>query len=163
MANQVEHEQLKSDLILPWIIVGMMLAMLAAYIVICHLLETQLQHPLPEPQRITIRTVLYAVAIATFPLTNLIRHVQLRLNQTMPFSQSSLVNVAKSRYLVTVIVSMSLVEIIGVFGLVMFILGDGFNTLYIFTGLSALGLFLYRPKAAEYSEIIETLAAQKNE
>jgi hypothetical protein len=163
MGNQVEHKQLKSDLILPWIIVGMMLVMLAAYIAICHLLETQLQHPLPESQRITVRTVLYAVAIATFPLTNLIRHVQLRLNQTMPLSQSNPINVAKSRYLVTVIVSMSLIEVVGIFGLVMFILGDDFNTLYIFTGLSALGLFLYRPKTAEYSEIIEALAAQTNE
>ena len=74
-----------------------------------------------------------------------------------------LASVAKSRYLVTVIVSMALVEVVGVFGLVMFVLGDGFNTLYIFTGLSALGLFLYRPKVDEYSEIIDAISAQNHE
>jgi len=58
---------------------------------------------------------------------------------------------------------MSLVEVVGIFGLVMFIFGDGFNTLYIFTGLSALGLFLYRPKADEYAEIIAAIAAQNHE
>jgi len=164
MGNQVEREQLKSGLILPWVIVGMMLAMLAAYIIICHTLGEQLQQPLPEAQIVLVRTVLYAVAIVTFPLTNLIRHIQLRLNQTMPRPQAlDEVAVAKSRYLVTVIVSMSLIEVVGVFGLIMFILGDGFNTLYIFTGLSALGLFLYRPKADEYSEIIDAIAAQEHE
>ncbi len=163
MGNQVEREQLKSDLILPWIIVGMMLAMLAAYIIICHMMGGQLQQPLPEAQRVLIRTVFYAVAIVTFPLTNLIRHIQLRLNQTMPCADKAHGNIAKGRYLVTVIISMALVEVVGAFGLVMYVFGDGFNTLYIFTGLSALGLFLYRPKADEYSEIIDAIAAQKHE
>lgn len=163
MGNPVEREQLKSDLILPWVIVGMMLTMLVAYIIVCHTLGDRLQQPLPEAQRVLIRTVFYAIAILTFPLTNLIRHIQLRLNQTMPCSQSSHELVAKRRYLVTIIVSMSLVEVVGVFGLAMFVLGDDFNTLYIFTGLSALGLFLYRPKPNEYFEIIEAIAAQKDE
>ncbi len=163
MGNQVEREQLKSDLTLPWVIVGMMLAMLAAYVILCHTLGEQLQQPLPEAQRVLIRTVFYAVAIVTFPLTNLIRHIQLRLNQTMPCDSTAYGCIAKSRYLVTIIVSMALVEVVGIFGLVMFVLGDGFNTLYIFTGLSALGLFLYRPKADEYSEIIEAISAQNHE
>ena len=165
MGNQVEREHLKSDLILPWVIVGMMLAMLAAYIIICHTVGERLQQPLPEAQRVLVRTILYVIAIVTFPLTNLIRHIQLRLNQTMPCSPTTqgAVAAAKSRYLVTVIVSMSLVEVVGVFGLVMFMLGDGFNTLYIFTGLSALGLFLYQPKVSEYSEIIDAISAQNHE
>jgi hypothetical protein len=165
MGTQVEREQLKSDLILPWVIVGMMLIMLVTYIGVCHTLGGRIQQPLPEAQRILIRTVFYVIAIATFPLTNLIRHIQLRLNQTMPSSDAvhGVIAVAKSRYLVTVIVSMSLIEVVGVFGLVMFVLGDNFNTLYIFTGLSALGLFLYRPKTDEYSEIIEAITAQNHE
>lgn len=158
MQGQVEREQLKSDLILPWVVVGVMLAMLAAYIIVCHIIGDQLQRPLPEDQRVLIRSVFYVVAIVTFPMTNLIRHIQLRLNQTMPSD-----NPAKSRYLVTIIVSMSLIEIVGIFGFIMFILGDGFNTLYIFTGLSALGLFLYRPKPDEYVEIIEAMAERKHE
>jgi len=165
MGNQVEREHLKSDLILPWVIVGMMLAMLAAYIIICHTVGERLQQPLPEAQRVLVRTILYVIAIVTFPLTNLLRHIQLRLNQTMPCSPATqgTVATAKSRYLATVIVSMSLVEVVGIFGLVMFMLGDGFNTLYIFTGLSALGLFLYQPKVSEYSEIIDAISAQNHE
>ncbi|MFU8787960.1 MAG: hypothetical protein ACNA7G_02965 [Methylobacter sp.] len=171
MNTRFEREHLKSDLVLPWFVVGMMLVMLAAYIIVCHSLGEQLQQPLPESQRVLVRTLFYVVAIVTLPLTNLIRHIQLRLNQTMPCSKTGYFDRtqdryrrdAKRRYLATVIVSMSLVEVIGAFGLVMFVLGDGFNTLYIFTGLSALGLFLYRPKLDEYIDIIDAIAAQQHE
>jgi flagellar basal body-associated protein FliL len=160
MPGKVKPEQLKADLVIPWIILGVMLVMLAALLIVCLTLGEQIQQPLPEAQRVLIRTIFYIVAIITFPLTNLIRYIQLRLNQTMPFSHGT-VNEAKSRYLVTIIVSMSLIESVGVFGLVMFILGDNVNTLYIFTGLSALGLFLYRPKVEEYTRIVEGLTTEK--
>lgn len=165
MSGQVEREPLKSDLTLHWVIVGVMLAMLASYVIVCHTSGEQLQQPLPEDRRILFRSIFYVIAIVTLPLTNLIRHIQLRLNQTMPYSPATqgAVATAKSRYLTTVLVSMALVEVVGVFGLIMFMLGDGFNTLYIFTGLSALGLFLYRPKVDEYSEIIDALSAQDHE
>ena len=101
------------------------------------------------------------MAIVTFPLTNLLRHIQLRLNQTMPYSSTAAGDIAKTRYLITVIVSMALIESVGVFGFVMFVLGDNFNTLYIFSGLSALGMFLYRPKVDEYARIVEAFTAQK--
>jgi hypothetical protein len=163
MLGRVEPEQLKSDLILPWVIQGFMLATLAAFLIVCIAFGDQIQEPLPEAQRVLIRTILYVVAIATFPMTNLIRYIQLRLNQTMPYSHSTPGMVAKKRYLVTIIVSMSLIESVGIFGFVMFILGDNFNTLYIFSGLSALGMFLYRPKVDEYAKIVEALSTEKHE
>lgn len=143
----------KNDLFLHWLVVGMMLVTLMVYLFICHQFGHGLQQTLPEPQRVLIRTVFYALAIGAFPMTNLIRHVQLRLNQTMPGNKSP-----KSRYLLTIIVSMALAEGVGVLGFVMFMLGDDFNTLYIFLVLSALGLYLYRPKQDEYDRIVDALA-----
>jgi len=58
---------------------------------------------------------------------------------------------------------MTLVETIGVFGFVLFMFGDGINNLLILIGLSALGMFLYRPKLTEYSEIVQLLAAKTHE
>jgi hypothetical protein len=162
MPGRVEPEQLKSDLILPWVIQGVMLVSVAAYVIVCITFGDQIQQPLPEAQRVLLRTILYVVAIVTFPMTNLIRHIQLRLNQTMPLSQGAIAE-AKNRYLVTVIVSMSLIESVGIFGFVMFILGDNYNTLYIFSGLSTLGMFLYRPKVDEYAKIVEALSTEKHE
>jgi len=39
-------------------------------------------------------------------------------------------------------------------------LGDGYNTLYIFTTLGALGIFLHRPREQEYKQIIAALKYQ---
>ncbi len=163
MPGRIEPEQLKSDLILPWVIAGIMMVTVVTLVSVCIIFGGQIQQPLPEAQRVLIRTILYVLAIVTFPMTNLIRHIQLRLNQTMPYSHEAPIGVAKKRYLVTVIVSLSLIESVGIFGFVMFILGDNFNSLYIFSGLSALGLFLYRPKVNEYVSIVEALTAQKQE
>jgi hypothetical protein len=143
------------ELTFAWIITGAMVFSLGSYLLIAHFAgpELQSQYRISEEQRVVLRTVLYVVAIVTLPITNLIRHVQLRLNQTMPGDTS-----AKNRYLITVLVSMVLVETIGIYGFLMFILGDEFNTLYILIGMSALGMFLYRPKQVEYESIVEALA-----
>ncbi len=153
MIDKIENESLRTDLKWPWLVVSGMLTLLMLYVITCQLFAEQLQQHLPEAQRELIRTVFYVVAIITLPMTNLIRHIQLRLNQTMPGDKS-----AKSRYLLTIFVSMTLLEMIGIFGLVMFLLGDSFNTLYIFTGMAALGMYLYRPKLTEYAEVVEKLA-----
>ena len=147
-----ESKKLKSDLTLHWFFVGMMACMLAVYNIICHTLGTDIQINIAEEQRVFIRTVLYVMAIILFPLVNLLRHILLRLNQTMPGN-----NPAKNRYLMTTIITISLIEVVGFFGFVMFILGDEFNTLYIFSVLGALGLFIHRPREQEYKQIIEAL------
>jgi len=154
MRQQPKTKSPASDLTLHWFVVGFTSLLLAGYVVFCHTPQgAALQQPLADHERILLRTILYVAAIITMPITNLIRHIQLRLNQTMPGNKS-----AKSRYLLTVIVSMTLIESIGLYGLIMFLLGDGYNTLHIFIIVSALGMYLYRPKASEYQSIVEALA-----
>lgn len=155
-----KSDTLSNDLRLAWVITAAALFCLCGYVLIAHFLKADLQSQLAleETQRVVLRSVLYALAIATLPLTNLIRHIAIRLNQTMPGNTP-----AKKRYLVTVTVSMALVESVGLYGLIMFMLGDDFNTLYIFISMSALGMVLYRPKPMEYRAIVEALAAQNEE
>ncbi len=150
-------EPLKADLTFPWLVQGILLTTLFTFIGTCFIYGEQIKHPLPEDQRLLIRSIFYVVAIVTFPMTNLIRHIQLRLNQTMPFSGLPARTMAKKRYLITIFVSMSLIESIGIFGFMMYIVGDTPNSLFIFTGLAALGMFLYRPKINEYTRIVDAL------
>ncbi|WP_394753163.1 hypothetical protein [Crenothrix sp.] len=154
MSNRFTAQQLKSDLIPHWGVVAVMLVILAGYIIVCQYQYKAGELPavLPESQRMWIRTLCYVGAIVMFPLTNLIRHIQLRLNQTMPGNKP-----ANKRYLLTIVVSMLLIHSVGILGVVMFFLGDDFNTVYILLGMSALGAFLYRPKVDEYVSIIEAL------
>ena len=150
-------EPLKADLTFPWLVQGILLTTLFIFIGTCFIYGEQIKHPLPEDQRLLIRSIFYVVAIVTFPMTNLIRHIQLRLNQTMPFSGLPARTMAKKRYLITIFVSMSLIESIGIFGFMMYIFDDTPNSLFIFTGLAALGMFLYRPKINEYTRIVDAL------
>ena len=159
--SSIPFDSMAQGLRMPWVITGSMVFSLMMYVLLAHLLGAELQGTisLAEEQRILIRTVFYIVAIITLPMTNLLRHVMIRLNQTMPGPYSPM-----RRYLVTVLVSMAMVETIGLFGLIMFVLGDDFNNLYIFTGMSALGMYLYRPKANEYRSIVEALTqAEKSD
>ena len=157
MFGRTTPESFKSDLISSWLFQGIMILLLGVYLITCLFYGDQLQNPMPEAQRILIRSLLYLLAIITFPLTNLIRHIQLRLNQTMPFLDNDGRVVAKKRYFFTTMVSMLLIESVGLFGFLMFIWGDTANTLYIFISLSALGMYLYRPKLTEYNSIINAL------
>jgi Na+/phosphate symporter len=152
----LDSKQLKPDLTLHWVYTGMMVCMLIAFNIICYLfINTDIQINLAEEQRIVIRTVFYVITIILFPLVNLLRHIMLRLNQTMPGD-----NPAKYRYLVTIIITMAVIEFIGIMGLVMYILGDGVNSLYIFSVLGALGIFLHRPRIKEYRQIVEARRVQ---
>lgn len=141
-----------SELTLHWIITLTMLCILIAYNITCHTYTTEIQSNINEEQRVLIRTIFYIIAIILFPLVNLIRYILLRLNQTMPGDNS-----AKNRYLMTIIVTLVLIEIVGIFGFILFILGDGYNTLTIFSVLATLGVFLHRPKQNEYDQIIDAL------
>ncbi len=152
MFNASKDSVAKPDFTTAWLIIGAMVVTQIVYIVVCRNFGQQIQHPLAIEQRILIRSVFYAIAIATFPLTTLLRHILVRLNQTMPGPKT-----AAQRYLLTVIVSQAMMETVGILGFVMFILGDAFNTLYIFSGLALLGFFLHRPKPEEYLSIVEAL------
>jgi hypothetical protein len=106
----------------------------------------------PESPPVFLRSMLYVVTIATFPLSNLLRHILIRLNETIPGAGS-----AKSRYSKTILISMLIANSIGCYGVLLYLRGDTINTLYIFSSLSALALWLYRPKPQEYQQVIEAL------
>lgn len=157
MIEQVNKPE-KSDLNAHWIIVIAMALTVVVYVGVCHYFGPNIQIGMEESQRVLIRSVFYVLGIIVLPFTSLLRHILLRLNQTMPGD-----NPAKNRYLVTIAMTQSMVEIVAVFGLVMFVLGDEFNTLYIFSVMAGLGMFLHRPKMAEYLVIVDSLIDEEGD
>lgn len=152
------EQQLQSDLLSSGIVRAVGLMSLIALVAISHLYADKIQIGVDEQQRVVIRTLLYVVAILTFPVMKFIRHVMLRLNLTMSSDKSP-----RFRYMLTIIVSMLVSGSIGVYGFVMFILGDGYNTLYIFVMLSALAMFIYKPDPQEYKALVESLEEKPGE
>ncbi len=146
----------KDELIPHWRVVYAVLLTVFIYNAVCYYYQAEIQTGMQEEQRVFIRTLLYVVAILLLPLTNLVRFVLVRLNQTMPGDTPP-----DKRYLVTVLVTQSMIEIIALFGVLMFVLGDGFNTLSIFSVMAVLGALLHRPKLTEYESIVSELNKNK--
>ena len=146
-------------LLFPWIITGIVFTLLCtALIYIQNTIHGQVL-PASRESLILWRTECYIGAIFLLPITNLLRYIFLRLNQTMPplKPKIDLSTLAKKRYTLTVCISQSMMTFIGGLGVMMFILGDSVNTLYILTGVAGLGAFLYRPKLDEYYAIVQAL------
>ncbi len=59
-----------------------------------------------------------------------------------------------TKYFTAVIISLALAESIGIYGLGLFFLGGGFETLYLFNVLSAIAMFFFRPKGEEFEKLV---------
>ncbi len=159
MIRDFSSDQARTAFKLLWLLMGLILLTLLAYLFVSEYYWEQIRvFQVSQDRLVWIRTILYILAIIAFPITNLMRFIMVRLNQTMPGEAT-----AKQRYFVTVLVSMISAGTIGMLGFIMFVLGDDYNTLYIFCVLSALAVFLYRPKIEEYLSIVEALQAQQEE
>ncbi|WP_347988210.1 hypothetical protein [Methylomonas sp. AM2-LC] len=143
----------QADLIPHWILLVFFLLFLIGYNLICYGWGNEIQINFEAADRQLLKGVLYAITILLFPLVKLLRYILLRLNQTMPLDNKH----AYQRYFFTVALTMTVIEIVGMFGFLLFILGDGYNTLSIFSVLAALGLFLHKPDLQEYLRICEAL------
>jgi hypothetical protein len=153
-----------NPLIFPWLITALILTLLSSSFIFVHFYGAVFQQPLAESDRLLWRTIFYILAILLLPLTNLLRHIFLRLNQTMPLLEgANLEKTAQIRYALTVAISQSMMLLIGGLGGIIFYFGDAINSFRILTGLAMLGAFLYRPKNAEYQHIIESLTEENED
>lgn len=135
-----------------WILWASMLSTLPVYILLAHGLNDSMR-VVGEPDAwiIRLRTLFYVIALATFPLMNGLRKKMvehLRSAHMQPGEKQPSAN-RKRSYRGIVALSLILAESMALWGVVLFLLGDSLRTLYIFCALSALALFLYRPKTAD--------------
>jgi hypothetical protein len=145
-----------ADLIPHWLLWAFLSLLLVTYNVVSLIWGKQIQIQFDASDRLVLKSLLYALTIFLFPLVKLIRYILLRLNQTIPINQ----NLAQQRYFFTLTVTLVLIEVVGGFGFILFILGDELNTLYIFSVLAALGLYLHKPSLPEYLAICRALDTQ---
>ncbi len=138
----------RSELRIHWVISLNFLLLTVAYNIACQFWPETWRVHWPEADRMLLRSVLYAMVIIFFPLVKLLRHILLRLNQTMPGPKP-----AAARYLQTVLITSSLMQTVGLLGWGLFVLGDELRTLYIYDALTLLGLFLHKPNSEEYLDI----------
>ena len=139
-----------------WLIWASMLGLLAVYILSARFCGSQIRGLVDlNAYIIPIRTVLYLVALATFPFINLLRRKMARYPSRRRWHHDRQIQAARyDRYYLTVVtLSLVLAESIAAWGFVLFIFGDNLQTLYLFCGMSALAMVLYRPKTDELEQL----------
>jgi hypothetical protein len=143
-----------------WAIWASMVGSLLIYIFICHQLgegfKTSGGSELPIG---LLRNIFFGVAAVELIMAYYLRRFMLkgRSDATGVHSArgSAIMNQPPfvSQYSAAVIVSLAFSESIGIYGFVLFLLGGGFQTLYIFIIVSALAMVFYRPKREEMEKL----------
>ena len=143
-----------------------MLFSLFAYVRFCYLLEYEKMTGAQPGFPLALATgVLYVAAIAELFLTYYFRRFMLKVRSDRSHERliTRAANLNKSpvmvKYSTAVIVSLALSEVIGTFGVILFFLGKDFGTLYIFIGISAVAMLIFRPKHKEFQRLSEAMRA----
>jgi len=143
-----------------WVIWAAMLGSLLVYVFICH--QPGIGFKGVEESDFPLgllRNILFGVGIATWLLAYFMRRSMLSVRAGIPKPKPAERMVQWNgppfiaKHATAVIVSLALSESIGIYGFVLFLLGDSFQTLYTFIGISALAMVFYRPKREEMEQL----------
>ncbi|MFC1839610.1 hypothetical protein ACFL1N_08520 [Thermodesulfobacteriota bacterium] len=155
-----QKQTVESKLLVMWIIWGAMVVSLGVYIAICVLIGDKVRQTMGEGfPLVLIRNILFGISIVELIATHFIRKLMMREPEIDPGSISAPEPVAQEpvnihgKYLSAMVVSLALCESIGIYGLVLFFLGDSVQTMYTFMAVSAAGMLFHRPKREDLEEL----------
>ena len=161
MIAETDKERIEKSFLILRIIWAAMLGTLLIYLFICYQFGDQIRQPSGSQFPLaTLRNILYGVAAVTLLISHFLRRFMLTgrpgSSRPTPRTSSSQSDISPilGKYAVALIVSLALSESIAIYGLVLFFLGDDYQTLYFFVGISAIAMFFYRPKKEELEELI---------
>jgi len=167
MMTLAERDPHQQGFLTLWFIWVAMVASLLVYVFICSQFGEEIRRTQGSDLPINLlRNLFYVVAVITVFVAHFLRKLMLSARfsnsggkgfETGAGSQQSAL---VARYTIATIVALALSESIGVFGFVLFLLGDSMQTLYIFVGISAVAMFFYRPKREEYERLANPMPSQ---
>ncbi len=108
----------------------------------------------------TLRLGLYGGALLTLVLTWVIRRSLLSGSGSAKPARSGQ-HPAVARYIAVMMVTMGMSEAIGVYGLILYVLGQQRQDLYLLTLLSAAAMLLYFPKKEEIVALDQAMPPQR--
>ena len=162
--NQNEMEQLNKSWRVIVIIWGAMLASLGIYLVVCLAIKSQMQLNVdPNLPLQTIKYVLFGVSIITLFGVYYLRKFLLRISSsTINLNQSpSSQNPAAGKYLVVVTITSMLLESIGIYGVVLFLITNDTSSLYQLLIIAATAMIYFRPRKDELLDLSARMKAQQ--
>jgi hypothetical protein len=157
--EQKETKQLDTGWRVIFIIWGAILASLGIYLVVCISIEKELHVNMgPDFPLETLRYALFGVSIATLFVVHFLRKFLLKTSNSTSNSThtSSAQHPAVGKYATTVVITSALLESIGIYGVVLFLIAKDTLSLYQLLIVSAAAMIHFRPRKDE----LLSLAAQ---
>jgi hypothetical protein len=132
---------------------GALAASLLAYIFLAPMMLETSQVNFPPEAYDTLRKALYSIAFVTLALSWFVRRMVLAASA--PKKTKSRQHPAIQRYTTAMIIALAMSEAIGIYGLILFLLGKNQVDLYLLTALSAATMTLYFPRREEVVSLVE--------
>jgi hypothetical protein len=127
-----------------------MLVSLAIYLVICQLAGDAVRQGVGNDIPLDLmRSILIAISVAELLLIDFFR------KRTLKPRRGAAPEAVVQKYSVTSLISYAIAESIGIFGMVLYFLGDRVHYLYMLIAISALTMVYYRPKFEELEALVK--------
>jgi hypothetical protein len=158
MMNQTETAQLEKAWMATRIVWSALLGSLGVYLIVAKVLEENLT-PFENIPFELLKNILFGVAILVFIAAFFVRKALMgTADESAPLAPRSMPSpvaqaTASQKYIVGIVATSALCESIGVSGLVFFILSRDTAALYQFVAVSALAMFIYRPRKEEFMKV----------
>lgn len=144
----ISDQELDRGLLTLKIIWLAMLVSLVFYLFVGLYVGTNIQSSINEDSLDILRVILYMLSFAILMATKFVRRLILEgKHQYRPTGTSQ--TSALQRYLTAMIVALTMSETMGIFGLVLFLLGKNSVDLYLLVAVSAAAMIMYRPRKEE--------------
>ena len=146
MINTEGKKDLSKPLLKLWITWVSMFGALAIYIPVCHLsgdvIKADMEADIPLE---LMKNILLGISAAEIVMAYFIRRIMLTPRKPLEAYQM------KERYAAAaVLVSLAISESIGIYGLLLFFIGEEISAFYTFIAISATAIIFYCPKADEF-------------
>jgi FtsH-binding integral membrane protein len=152
----ITGQELEKGMSMLKMIWGALMMSLLVYITVAPLILGTSEIVLTAEGYSTLRMTFYGLAFLTLAVAWFVRKTILAA-QKAPRPTKSRQHPALQRYTTAMIVALALSEAIGVYGLILFILGKNQFDLFLLTALSAAAMTLYYPKKEEVISLAERL------
>ena len=161
MLEAQKKEAINKGMLTLWVIWAAMLVSLFIYVVVCHQLGEEMRGGFVESgfPFTLFRNILYGVVAVELIMVYYLRKFMLkgRPSAAKADNPGRLSTLNKlpfvGQYTAIVIISLAIADSIGIYGLVLFLLGGDFKVLYTFIVISALTMVFFRPKREELKQL----------
>jgi hypothetical protein len=155
----IDRELLLKEYRIAWLIWIAMVFSLCMYLLICRYMDDAVRQSMENIE--VLRTALFAVSFVVLGTAFFLRRRMLKVtpaSMETDISSSgndpSLRAPGAGKYVSNVVISLALCESVGIYGLVLFFVGDSTEILYTFIAISAAAMLYFRPKKEEMEAMI---------